>query len=347
VSGWSAQDAREFREGVGELRQRHGLPALASELAEDSIIRRLSGEYREGWRLALEVRAKVLQLGANPNLNIEYERAGSIALFNLLFLGEWGEALKELAAAIAQAQKNANRHYTVALRVHEAWLHLHAMDFKGVLAVCDSILPQPRDPARRTALGLPLVLPGPLRSALICSGSASVALGDYARAHQDLSTAASDMDRQTVLLDWYWRMPLAAGLTELWLAKGDRVRARLEAERFLDLSLATAGRTWHGLAWETSARVALADQDLARARDCIAKAVSTIEGFEVPLATWRVHATAAHIEAQSGHSESVRAHQEISRATILRLANSLPEDEPLRGIFLSAAPVARVLHRDS
>jgi hypothetical protein len=172
-------------------------------------------------------------------------------------------------------------------------------------------------------------------------------LGDHARALEDFSTAASDMDRQTVLLDWYWRMPLAAGLTELWLAKGDRVRARLEAERFLDLALATAERTWQGLAWEINARVALANRDHARARDCIGKAVSTVQGFEVPLAAWRVHATAAHIEEESGNLESVRSHREISRATILRLANSLPEQEPLRQIFLSAPAVARILNSDS
>jgi hypothetical protein len=172
-------------------------------------------------------------------------------------------------------------------------------------------------------------------------------LGDYARALEDFSTAASDMDRQTVIFDWYWRMPLAAGMTELWLAKGDRVRARLEAERFLDMSLATAERTGQGFAWEINARVALANRDHGRARECIAKAVSTMQGFEVPLAAWQVHATAAHIEEESGNLESARSHRDLSRATILRLANSLPEQEPLRQIFLSAPAVARVISRDS
>jgi hypothetical protein len=182
---------------------------------------------------------------------------------------------------------------------------------------------------------------------LIYSGSAAAAVGDYARALEDLSTAANDMDRQTVRFDWYWRMPLAAGLTELSLAKGDRVRARLEAERFLDRALATEERTWQGLAWEINSRVALADRDHARAGDCIAKAVSTVQGFEVPLAAWKVHATAALIEEEWGSLESARSHRNLSRTTILRLANSLPEQEPLRKIFLSAPTVAQVLSRDS
>ena len=154
------------------------------------------------------------------------------------------------------------------------------------------------------------------------------------------------MDRQTVFFDWYWRMPLAAGLTGLWIATGDSLRARAEAEHLLEAALATADRHWQGLAWESNARVALANQDCGRARECVGKAVSTVQGFEVPLAAWRVHATAAHIQEESGNLESARFHRDVSRATILQLANSLPEQEPLRKIFLSAPVVARVLSRN-
>jgi hypothetical protein len=178
---------------------------------------------------------------------------------------------------------------------------------------------------------------------LILSGSASAGLGDYARALEDLSSAASEMNRQTVFLDWYWRMPLAAGLTELWLAMGDCARAQLEAERLLELSLATAERTWQGLAWEANARVTLANRNHVRARECIGKAVSTVQGFDLPLAAWRVHATAAHIEEESGDPESARSHRDLSRVTILRLANSMEQQEPLRKVFLFAPAVAQVL----
>jgi DNA-binding winged helix-turn-helix (wHTH) protein len=348
VSGWNPQDALQFREGLDALRNRQELDAPdANLLVEDGLNRWVSGEYRESRRLALEVRAKLLESRANPNLKIEYEISGSLAPLNLVFLGEWGAALKEYAAAMAEAQKNANDYYILWFLVHQAWLHLHALDFRSVLAICQSALALLRDPALRTAPGQPIAYPGQLRGALICSGSASAAVGDTARALEDFSAAASDMDRQTVFLDWYWRMPLAAGMTQLWLATGDRVRAQLEAERFLDMALATAERTWQGLAWEANARVALTNRDRARARDCIGKAVSTVQGFEVPLAAWQVHATAAHIDEESGNLESARSHRNVSRATILRLANSLPEQEPLRKIFLSAPAVARVLNRDS
>jgi len=358
VSGWKAQDALEFQAGLAELGTSQGLPALDSGLADDSsqvehalnslsLVRWMSGEYREARRLALEVRAKGLAPGVNPNSRVEYEFSGTLSPLNLLFLGEWGEALKEIAAAMAEAQKNANDHYILWLRLDQAWLHLHALDFRSVQEICRSVLVLLQVPALRTARGQPIAYPGELRRALICSGSAAAAVGDCARALEDLSTAANDMDRQTVRFDWYWRMPLAAGLTELSLARGDRVRARLEAERFLDRALATEERTWQGLAWEINSRVALTDRDHARASDCIAKAVSTVQGFEVPLAAWKVHATAALIEEEGGSLESARSHRNLSRTTILRLANSLPEQEPLRKIFLSAPAVAQVLSQDS
>jgi len=341
VSGWNTQDALEFQAGLAELHKGQDSAALDFGLLEGSHIRFLSGEYREARRLALEVRAKWLQPGANPNLKIEYYRADALALLSLVFLGEWGAALKEFAAAMAEARKNVNENTILWLQVHQAWLHLHALDFMGVLAICRSALALLRDPALRVAP------PPQLRRALICSGSASAAVGDYAGAFEDFSATASEMDRQTVFLDWYWRMPLAAGLTELWLAKGDLVRAQLEAERLLEMSHATEERTWQGLAWEINARVALANRDEARARDCIARGVSTVHGFEVPLAAWRIHATAAHLEEESGNLESARKHLDLSRATIMQLANSMEQPEPLRKFFLSAPPVAQVLSRDS
>jgi DNA-binding winged helix-turn-helix (wHTH) protein/tetratricopeptide (TPR) repeat protein len=344
VCGWNAHDTLEFREGLAELGKHHGLPASVADLVDDSFIRWCSGEYREGRRLALEARAKLLELGANPNSRIEYEIASALAAFSLIYLGEWAEALREYAPAIASAERNANYHYLQWLLAQQAWLHLQAMDFKGVLAICESALSLTRNSELRLAPGWPIGFPRQVRNALICSALASAALGDYARALQDFSLVSTEMDRQTVFFDWYWRMPIAAGMTELWLATGDRSRAQLEAGRFLEISLATADRHWQGLAWEVNSRVALENRDLRRARDCIAKALATVQGFEVPLAAWRVHATAARIDEESGNHAAASAHREVSRITILRLANSLSEQEPLRESFLSAPAVARILN---
>ena len=154
------------------------------------------------------------------------------------------------------------------------------------------------------------------------------------------------MDRRRTLNDWYWRMPLESGLTELCLAEGNLTQARPQAERFLSLTLTTAERTWQALAWEANARVALAELDAPRAQECIAKALSTMEGFELPLAGWRVHATAFELCRNAGDRDSAERHRALSRETIMKLANSLPAEEPLRQIFLSAPMVRESSARD-
>jgi hypothetical protein len=178
---------------------------------------------------------------------------------------------------------------------------------------------------------------------LTLASSAQTALGNHDRALELVLRARNDIDRQPVVFDWYLYLLLESALTELWLAKGDLQRARTEAERFLQLTLATAEHTWQALACEANARIAIAGVDLEGAQDCIAKAISTMEGFEVPLAAWSVHATASELFARSGDNSRVDYHRELSRATIMKLANSLGPEEPLRTTFLSAPSVRKVL----
>jgi hypothetical protein len=138
-------------------------------------------------------------------------------------------------------------------------------------------------------------------------------------------------------------MLLESALSELWLAKGDIPQARVQADRFLKGTLATAEHTWQALAWDTNARLAISDLDLERARECVAQALESMEGFDTPLAAWRVHATAADLAQRTGDAEKAMQHLKHSGATILRLANSLPANHRLRATFLSATPVSRVL----
>ena len=158
-----------------------------------------------------------------------------------------------------------------------------------------------------------------------------------------LIAARNEMDHQPVIHDWYCRLILEQALTDTWLAKGDLTRARPEAERLLELTLATAERTWQALAWETSARVAMAGGDFHRARACIDNALSTMEDFEVPLAGWRVHASAAELERRRGNERAAEHHRSLGGATALALANSLADHPRLRETFLAAAPVRAIV----
>jgi hypothetical protein len=151
------------------------------------------------------------------------------------------------------------------------------------------------------------------------------------------------MDRSATMLVWYHRLQLESALTELWIAKGDLPQARGQAESYLKIALGTAEHTWQALAWEVNARVATVELNLPRAQQCIARGLSAMKGFEVPLAAWRVHATASQVYRYSGDRDLAEYHLALSRETIMKLANSLPAEEPLRQTFLSAPAIRKIL----
>ena len=334
AGGWNARDAQECREAVEQIRQSGDRQLLAAHLIDSNFVRWASSEYRAAHQDVVENLAILVdQRGDNPYLSFVHWLSQFTLPWSLLFLGEWGEALRILAAEITLADKNGDHYRGQTLQLYRAWIHLHAMDCPGVLEICNAILPSLDEPARRPWR----------RFCLALIGSAEVASGRYGAGAEHLMTARHEMDRQPVIHDWYCRMMLGQPLSDAWLARGDLTQARAEAERLLALTLATAERTWQAMAWETGARVAMETGDRRRARVCIDSALSAMEGFEVPLAAWRVHAGAAELERRLGNQRAAARHRSLGRATVLALANSLVDYGPLREAFLAAAPVRAII----
>jgi len=260
-----------------------------------------------------------------------------------MFLGEWGAALREIEDANAMFDKNANYHWAQGMRLNQAWVSLHAMDFSGVLAICQSTLALTRETARRSVTEPPRPHPVVVLASLFLTGAAETALGNHEKALEDLLAARKIIDRSTLIFVWLWKLPLESAITELWLAKSDVIQARRQADRVLAIACGTTEHTWQALAWEASARVAIAERDLVSAEECVTKGLSAMEGFEVPLAAWRVHATAAELYQRMGSRQAAERHLVLSRETVTKLANALPADESLRRTFLSAPVVRRIL----
>ena len=341
---WNRQDVDEFRNAFAEILNANDRRILAPYLADCGFISWISSEYQEARRSLIESRVILFEtVEENAYLSAAYVRSRFSLTWTLVSLGEWGEALREIDDAIAMLDKNANYHWRHGAHLHRAWVKLHAMDFVGVLAICNTTLPFIRDTELHPAPDYPTPHPYLILKCLFLMGSAETALGNYESALEHLLAALAIMDRSTVAFAWVWRMPLESALTELWLAKGDVAQARPQAERFLKIALATAEHTWQALAWEANARVAMAERDLTRAQDCIAKGLSAMEGFEVPLAAWRVHATAFELHQNSGDRDVAKHHLALSRQTVMKLATSLREEEPLRQTYLSAPVVRRIL----
>jgi hypothetical protein len=334
AGGWNGADAADCRNALDEIRRAGDRLVVASHVMDCNFIRWSSSEYRAAQREAAESLAVLLEgRDENPYLSFAHWLSQFTLPWSLLFLGEWGEALRTIRAEITLAAKNGDHYRAQTLHLYRAWVHFHALDFEEVVAICESLLPSVDDIARTPWRRLCRIL----------LGSAKTTLGEYDTGLKHLNEVRDEMDRHKVIHDWYSRMQLEWGATELSLAQGDLMRAKSDAQRFLRVTLSTAERTWQALAWEVSARVASAERDTEHADACVAQALSTMEGFEVPLASWRVHATAADHSERTGHSASATRHRELSAATIFKLAESLPADEPLRSIFLSAPAVRRLL----
>jgi tetratricopeptide (TPR) repeat protein len=345
---WSPQDVEEFHNAFAEVRKADNREALVPYLADYGFISWISSEYREAHRSLIESRAIQLEsIAQSPYSNAAYLRGQFVLGLNLLFLGEWGQALRETKELSSTLDKDGNYYWGRVLHLHRAYVHLHAMDFAGVLAICDSVLPLVRDPDLRPAPDHPTPIQSVFRNRLVLAGSAETALGNFESALEHLLAARADMDRSAIIFTWFWRMRLESAFTELWLAKGDLAQARPQAEKFLAIALETAEHTWQVLAWEVNARVAIAELDQMRAQDCIAKALSAMEGFETPLGAWRVHATAFELCQDSGDPDSAERHLALSRETIMKLANSLPAGEPLRETFLSAPMIRNILSSET
>jgi tetratricopeptide (TPR) repeat protein len=331
---WNDEDAAVCREAVSEIRQAGNPVALAPHLIDYGFLLFMCSEYRESRQSALEGLA-VLTEGrkGNPCASLPQTNGSTVAYLAELFLGEWGDGFREMESTLATLSKNGNDLWAESLRFWRAYLNIQAMDFAGARVICESAL---------RALDDAITAPD-WRAYLAVAGTAEVALGNHERGLEHLSVARREMDRQKVFNDLHTRLLVESALTELWLAKGDIVQARVQAEQFLQVTLATPERTFQALAWEANARVAMAEADHMRAQDCIAKALLAMEGFEVPLAEWRVHATAAALDHVMRKRDSAERHRAASRATILRIAGSLPAEHPLRTSFLSASPVASIL----
>ena len=326
----NATDARECCNAMLELRNA-GL-VQGHHLSWYSRVLLTVSDYREARRYALEGLA-LLAPGSpvNPCANRSQINAGYVLFNASMFIGELGEALRVIEATIAALTKNGNDAFACVLQFWRAWLSVVAQDFEGALAICQS---------GAHALGdLELRHLPAEHFRLVVTGTAEVALGRYELALEHLSLARHQLDRQPVYNDEYCNLLLKSALAELWLAKRDLAQASAHAQQFLETALGAEERTWQALAWDANARVAMATGDLVRGTECIAKALMTIQKFEVPLAEWRVYATAAALDDQLGNLESAKLHRQRSHATMLRIADSLPPEEPLRKTFLSSSPV--------
>jgi DNA-binding winged helix-turn-helix (wHTH) protein len=244
--------------------------------------------------------------------------------FALLHLGEWGELERSVSAALAQAEKNSNRQASALCRLTLGWLHAEALDYEGAKKFCAEAL-EPKIEANPFTFMI-----GRNLLAKACIG-----LRDYAGALAQFQEMQRRVEADGIGMDCTIYPHFHSNFCQYWLEIGDLARAQEEAARLYEISVLPPERTFLALSHRLLAKIATAGKKFDEARVHVSRAVAIVEQSDLPLAAWRVYATAASLHEAAGEPAQAAAFRRLSRQVIDRLSESIGEDEPLRRKLLA------------
>lgn len=319
--GWDEADYVASAAAFEAAREGSDRPALALQSNRHSFFQSLSSQYHDAYHTAQE--------GVRTAIEIEslmdYSVGHFFAAFALFYAGEWDSMRRLLRSATSMANRNGHDFWVVLFGLLEAMLHLEASSFEYAHGVCADYLVRARE------LGHPLSV----QISLVLLGKAQLGSGDLDAAQRTFDEVIGWQERERILMDWIWRLPLQFSYVELCLARNDIGAAIRASDLFLTQTARSSEQTWIGLAHLARARVAAFHNDGDRLQTELGKALRVIEAHDVPLAAWRLHAFAAQL-GMAGHLVK-------GREIVRRLANGLAEDQELLSGFLSAPDVSALV----
>jgi hypothetical protein len=284
--------------------------------------------YVNDYPRALSDALEALATATREGIGFLCMMAGYFSSWSLLHLGEWGVLNERLTAGIREAELNANPFATTSLTIFRAGLHLEAQDFAGAWWLCHQAAPRKNDHYNDISLRM-------------MAGRALLGLGRIVEAQAYLEAFAAELDAGG-RIELRYRTMLDAARAECALRSNDVPAARAAAMDLLGLAGPPGNRHYLALAHRLLARCAMAENHRQSAESHLTDALAALEPGPLPLAAWRVHATAAELCRQLGRKTEGRQHDEQASAVLQSLAASLgddPEAEPLRRGLLRASPL--------
>jgi DNA-binding winged helix-turn-helix (wHTH) protein/tetratricopeptide (TPR) repeat protein len=325
-NGWRDEDAELCRQAI-RLTANARDPGIAMRrCAIEGTLNTVSGDYQvcraamaRGKELAREA-GDVFMFGLN---NI-------MESFALLYLGEFGEARRRTAAALAMTERNGGPDSGVLCRVTMGWLHVMALDFASALTWSETNY----HPAFDTN-------PFIFFCRRIVLAKAYLGLRDYPAAWMQLSGIKEKSDGENGNLDYPIRVEFYHCVCEYWLNNGKSDKAREWATRLRDLTSRAPDRNYLALAHRLLARIAIAENNADEARGQLSCAISTLENTELPLAAWRVHLTSVAFHERVGERDIAADHRARLEGILQTLAAPFDQSDPLRSSLLrGGAPEA-------
>jgi len=321
---WRSEDAELFASAQQKIQRLSGGRYPEMHYAH---LHPLQGRYQEALKIAED---GILKISETTN-TVAYLLALGAKSLALIHLGRFGQALRDVRAAIERAKKNGNDPWL--LNIREAWLRTVAMDFEGAQRIAEAMI--------CVNSGYPTGQPQAI--AWVAAGNAALGRKDYDGALQYFKQVIDKDVTPKFFLHWHWRIHALVGLVNTWLAAGNLEHARVEAVHLREAALATADPSVQALAWEANARLGLAEKNWQCAEESVQNGQVILEKFEIPTAAWRVDGTAWDFYQHTKNQKAANTHRKRAETCILKIANSFEHEEPLRATFLAAAPIRRIL----
>jgi hypothetical protein len=322
VNGWQDDEARAWTEAVLAARHARDHALLGLYLTLDAYYQFHRSEYLA----AVEAAEEGLPLALEASDDYHYMSCQYFKALALLHLGEWGEGLRIARDGLELAEKNAHGLATRVFQYGLSWFHEQAFDFATARELCERAVQQTMENEFVLFFGL------------IRLGTVHLGLRQWEEAFRCFWEVTRKLERGA-MMDWIWHMHLHSGLSEHWMAQRDFVRARQEANRACALAAQSGERTRLALGRRTLAEIALAERDWAAAEAEIRQAEVVLAGRDLPLAEWRVYATAADLHRRQRRKAAAQDCRARSRGVLRRLADSLGNEASLRHHMHSHMPV--------
>ena len=319
LRGWRTEDAEFCRQAVKLIAESQDLAMLMRRCSMESVLEFLRSDYPACCAATKRGRELAHVIG-DVYLFVIYN---TIEAFALLYLGKWGDARQNVADALAIAERNANVQAGALCRLTAGWLHAEVQDFESAARYGEEAL-------NATVGANPFnFFIG--RNLLV---RAHVGLGNLPVARQHLDAIERRMETDGVAMESLITPQYFLNCCEYWLAAGDMGQAQQAAARLHEATAIAPDRTFLALSHSLMAKVAIAAGDLQEARAQLPRAIAIVRNAGLPVAAWRVYATAASFYESIGDTNKAVEYRARFDGVVQSLAKSLAPDDPLRAAAL-------------
>jgi tetratricopeptide (TPR) repeat protein len=270
-------------------------------------IKNWQGAYRESYELATEG----ARLAREHNLIVPFLRNLWTQGTALAGAGDYDQARILLEDGLAQAEKIGDDAYIPRFLNTLGWVHLECEDLDRGLEL--SRLAVERARKRRHATGVEQTA-----FTEINRGDAFIAKGDLAAA-QEVLAEAHRLVKDASIFDWMrWRCAIhyyvSAG--ELWLARGEPVKARECADQSLETATRTQSRKYVAAAWRLKGEAEIARRQWDEAERWLREALGMAQAIGNPRQLWKTQAALGRFYDERRNPEAARRAYQAAREVI-------------------------------